>query len=790
VAGELKLGVMLLVPLGLAAAPEAASQAEAQAFVGKYCATCHSRQLQTGGLILEGMDFARVPASAEIWENALLKLRGGIMPPPNAPRPDHAASDGFAAWIEAQLEKGYFAKPNPGRVGLHRLNRAEYGNAIRDLLALEVDASDLLPADDSNFGFDNIADALSVSPVLLERYLTAAWKIAALAVGDPDISPATTTFRVRPDTSQDRHVEGLPLGTRGGLLARYNFPLDGEYRFKVRLWGNTVATIRGLELPHQVEITVDGRRIRSATIGGQEDADQGNVNPTASAEEIARRLEVQAPVKAGPHSVGVAFLLKSSGPSVDLIQPYQREKLDPINTSGIPEVDYLSISGPFHPTGPGDTPSRRQIFVCRPAAGADEVPCARRILSRLARLAYRRPATSSDMERLLSYYQRGRNNGGSFEAGVENALAFILVNPAFLFRGETDPAGTAAGATYRISDLELASRLSFFLWSSIPDEALLSQAAQGKLRTPAVLEQQVRRMLADRRADALLTNFLGQWLYLRNLRGIVPDQQVFPDFDDNLRQAMLRETELFVGNIMRQDRSVVEMVTADYTFLNERLAKHYGVPGVYGNQFRKVTMSDQARHGLLGQGSVLTVTSYPNRTSPVLRGKWILTNILGTPPPPPPPNAPPLDEVATGSMRERLEQHRSNPACNGCHRPMDPLGYALENFDAIGHWRERDGGSAVDPSGALPDGARLDGPAALRRAIGARPEQFARTVAQMMLTYALGRGLEYYDLPVVRRIARDAARQDYRFSAMVLGIVSSPPFQMRVKSGPAQGVHP
>jgi len=670
---------------------------------------------------------------------------------------------------------------------LHRLNRAEYASAIRDLLALDVDGAALFPPDDSNFGFDNIADALTTSPLLMEKYLDAAWKISSLAVGDPKMGPVTQTFRNRPDLSQDRHIDGLPLGTRGGILVKYNFPLDAEYRFKLRFWGNTVNTVRGLEQTTPVEITLDGARVRLATIGGQEDADLGNTNPTASAEQLAKRFDIQIPVKAGPHTVGVAFLHQSSGPNVELLQPYLREKLDPINTTGVPELDWVSISGPFKPTGSGDTPSRRQIFTCRPPAGADAVPCATKILTTLARRAYRRPLTETETERLLTYYQRGQNasgpgNAGSFDAGIETALSFILVSPQFLFRSETDPANVAPGGVYKLSDLELASRLSFFLWNSVPDDQLLAQATRGKLKDPAILEQQVRRMLADKHSDAFLNNFVGQWLYLRNLKGIVPDPQVFPDFDDNLRQAFLRQTELFTGSILHEDRSVVDLLTADYTFVNERLAKHYGIPNVYGNQFRRVTVTDPARRGLLGQGSVLTVSSYANRTSPVLRGKWILTNILGTPPPPPPPNVPPFNETASGTMRERMEQHRSNPACAGCHSMMDPIGFTLENFDAIGHWRSIDGGGKINASGALVGSGDLEGPADLVKALAARPEQFVRTMTEMLLTYSLGRGLEYYDMPVVRAITREAAKNDYRFSSLVLGIVKSPPFLMNTKA--------
>lgn len=775
----MKLSTYLLVILN-AVALNAAPEASPRELLDKYCVGCHSERLKTGGIVLEKIDTSKIGDRAELWEKVAEKIRGGMMPPPGMPRPDKAALDGLATWAENELDKAYTAHVNPGRVGLHRLNRAEYGNAIRDLLALEVDPADLLPADDSSAGFDNIADALTVSPVLLERYLSAAWKISAVAVGDPKITPTTQTFRVRSDASQDQHIEGLPVGTRGGILIKYNFPLDAEYRFKVRFWANTVNTVRGLEFPTRVEITLDGARVKLVTIGGQEDADLGNTNPTASAEQISKRVELQIPVKAGPHIVTVDFLQKSTGPNVDILQPFGREKLDPVNTAGIPEVDWVSVTGPINPTGSGDTPSRRQIFACRPQSDSEALPCARKILTAVARKAYRRPVTDSETERLLTYYQRGRNEGGTFDSGIETALAFLLVNPQFLFRSEGDPAGARPGTPYRISDYELASRLSFFLWSSIPDEELLNLAGQGKLSHPAVLEAQVRRMLTDKRAAALTSNFLGQWLYLRNLKGTVPDQQIFPDFDDNLRQAFEKETELFVGSIMREDRSVVDLINADYTFVNERLARHYGIPGVYGDQFRKVIIPNPARRGLLGQGSVLTVSSYTNRTSPVLRGKWVLTNIMGTPPPPPPPNVPPLKEIASGTMRQRLEEHRTNAACAACHKVMDPIGFSLENFNAIGQWRTTDQGESIDASAVLADGTAIDGAPALLDFLAARPDQFVRTMTRMLLTYALGRGTEYYDEPVVRMVERDAAKQNFRFSALVLGIVNSPPFQMQV----------
>jgi mono/diheme cytochrome c family protein len=784
------MGIAMIGLPPLEAAPQqpASNQptsATQRALLDKYCATCHSERLKTGGIVLEKIDTTKVGDHAELWEKVAEKIRGGMMPPPGMPRPDKAALDGLATWAENELDRAYLTHSNPGRVGLHRLNRAEYGNAVRDLLDLEVDPAELLPADDSSAGFDNIADALTVSPVLLERYLSAAWKISSVALGDPNITPATQTFRVRSDASQDQHIEGLPIGTRGGILVKYNFPLDAEYLFKVKFWSNTVNTVRGLEFPTRVEITLDGARVKLVTIGGESDANLGNTNPRASAEEISKRCELQIPIKAGPHTVAIAFLQKSTGPNVDILQPFGREKLDPVNTAGIPEVDFLSITGPINSTGSGDTPSRRRIMICKPQGNADALPCARKILTTLARKAYRRPITDSETERLLTYYQRGRNSGGSrldssFDSGIETAMAFMLVNPQFLFRSEIDPPGTAPGTSYRISDYELASRLSFFLWSSIPDEQLLTLAGQSKLRDPAVLEQQVRRMLTDKRADALTSNFLGQWLYLRNLKGTAPDQQIFPDFDDNLRQAFQQETELFVGSIMHEDHSVVDIINADYTYANERLARHYGIPNVYGDYFRKVAIPNGARRGLLGQGSVLTVSSYANRTSPVLRGKWVLTNIMGTPPPPPPPNVPPLKEISSGTMRQRMEEHRTNPACGACHKVMDPIGLSLENFDAIGEWRTADQGAAIDASGVLADGTTINGASDLLAFLSARPEQFVRTMTRMLMTYALGRATEYYDMPVIRGIERDAAKQNFRFSALVLGIVNSAPFQMKM----------
>jgi hypothetical protein len=695
----------------------------------------------------------------------------------------------FAVSLETSLDQAAAARPNPGRTPVHRLNRAEYANAIHDLLTIDVDASALLPADDESYGFDNIAETLRMSPVLLERYLSAARKISRLAVGDTNIIPSYETYRVRPDLGQDEHIEGLPLGTRGGLLIHHNFALDGEYIFKTKLALNTSAKVRGLDYPNDFVITVDGAIAHRATIGGKADEDASDDNSSDGEDSILARLLAKIPMKAGPHTVGIAFIQKTSAQPDGVMEPYLRSTVDPLEQRGVPLIDNVSIGGPFDATGPGDTPSRRRIFVCRPVSNADEVPCAKKIIATLARRAYRKPVSDSEMERLLGFYQQGRNEG-TFDQGIESALRFLLTDPKFVFRFERDPASVAAGAAYHVSDLELASRLSFFLWSSIPDDELLTVAAQGKLKDPAVLEAQVRRMLADPRSEALVSNFAGQWLYLRNVRGANPNIEEFPDFDDNLREGFRRETELFFDSIIHEDRSVLDLLTANYTFVNERLARHYGIPNVYGSRFRRVTITDDARRGLLGQGSFLLVTSYATRTSPVLRGKWILENVLGTPVPPPPPNVPALKENAPGakplSVRARLEEHRKNPACAVCHKIMDPVGFALENFDAVGQWRDSDAGNPIDASGVLVDGTKVDGPVALRKAIVSRPETFAGTMTEKMLTYALGRGLEYYDMPVVRGIVREMSANDYHFSALIMGIVKSAPFQMRVKKGEAQ----
>jgi hypothetical protein len=608
-------------------------------------------------------------------------------------------------------------------------------------------------------------------------------------MGDPATVPLTQTYRIPPDQAQTDHVEGLPLGTRGGILIRQNFPLDAEYDLNVVLLRNVLGYMTGLEWPHQLEISVDGERVFLAPVGGEEDNKLSDANFAAAAEAIDGRTKIRLPLKAGPHAIGATFLRKDSAESDEPLQLHTRDH-DLQNMNGIPQIDHVDITGPFHANGSGDTPSRRRILTCHPAASAtgaaaDEAACAKKILATLARRAYRQPVADGDIAPLMEFYQNGRKKG-TFDSGIESALEVLLTSPRFLFRTEIDPANGAPGSSYKLGDVEMASRLSFFLWSSIPDDELLTLAEKGKLKDPAVLEAQVQRMLADSRSSAMVSNFAGQWLFLRNLQSARPDGPTFPNFDDNLRQAYRHETEMLFDSIMRENRSVVELLTANYTFVNERLARQYGIPGVYGSQFRRVTLTDPARFGLLGQGSVLTVTSYPNRTSPVLRGKWILENILGTPPPPPPPGVPPLKENEEGakpkSVRELMEQHRASPNCATCHAVMDPLGFSLENFDATGEWRKKDFSGPIDPSGQLADGTKVNGPVSLREALMKHPEQFVNTMTEKMLTYALGRGLAYYDMPVVRAIVKDSARNNYRFTTLVMGIVKSTPFQMKTKN--------
>jgi len=760
--------------------------------VDKYCVSCHNQRLKTSGLALDTAELSDVAAHPEVWEKVIRKVGAGMMPPAGVPRPDDAAKRALISRLEGVLDNAAKARPNPGRPLVHRLNRAEYANAIRDLLAVELDVSSMLPPDDSSGGFDNNADVLGLSPVLLESYLTAAERITALAIGDPKAPPMGELFRVRQDESQDRHIEGLPLGTVGGILIPTTLPLDGEYQFQVRLFRTNLGTMRGLEYAHQLEISVNGERVHLASFGGDNEITASSDNPTITGDDVDGRFTVRVPLKAGPAQIGVAFVEKTHALNTRRLQSYVRSSSDTIDFSGYPHIDEIILTGPFKVTGVGDTPSRRRIFVCQPKAASEEDGCARKILATLARRAYRGDVSKEDLQTLQDFYQRGRQDG-SFDTGIDLALRRMLSSPKFLVRVERDPASLPAGSAYRLSDLEIASRLSFFLWSSIPDDPLLDVASKGGLKTPAGIDQQVRRMLADPKSQAFVDNFVGQWLQLRNLKTKQPNSHEFPDFDDNLRTALGTEAEMFFASIMREDRSVVDLMTADYTFLNERLARHYGIPNVYGTHFRRVTLKDDTRRGLLGKGAVLMVTSHPHRTSPVLRGKWVLENILGSPPPPPPDVVPPFDEEAGAakpkSVRERMEQHRRNPACASCHRMIDPAGLALENFDAIGGWRTRDGGTRgapVDASGQLIDGTQINGVVELRAALLREPEIFVRTMTEKLMTYALGRGLTATDMPAVRTVVRDSARDQYRFSSVILEIVRSVPFQMRTKSPAAE----
>src|SRR5262245_15719782 len=700
-----------------------------RALFDKYCVTCHNQRRKTAGLMLDTMDLDHVGDHAAVWEKVVQKLRTHEMPPPGLPRPDRASYRAAAESLESALDRAAAAKPNPGRVPIHRLNRAEFTNAVRDLLGLDIDRQSLLPADEADrHGFDNIAGVLSVSPALLERYMSAAARISRLAVGDSTIVPVFETYKNPKLLAQDdRMNEDLPFGSRGGLAIHHHFPLDAEFVVKIRLQRELYGYILGLGKPHRLEVRLDGALVKRFTVGGEGKGTPapatfvGNMLGAPEWEHYmqwaAAALEFRTPVKAGMHLVGVSFIDTPSEPE-GVLQPPQTGFDRATNElyHGNPAVDRVAIGGPYSASGPGDSPTRRKVFICRPAASDDEKPCARQILSTLARRAYRRPVTDKDVETLLTFYDDGRRIGG-FDQGIQRALERLLTDPDFLFRIERDPANLPPATPYRLTDIELASRLSFFLWSSIPDDELLDVAARGELTDPVVLERQVRRMLGDARSKALVSNFAAQWLGLRKIAGLTPDPDTFPDFDDNLRAAFVAETELFVDSQLREDRSLVDLLNADYTFVNERLARHYRIPHVYGNRFRKVTL-DEDRRGLLGQGSILALTSYPNRTSPVLRGKWLLDNILGTPPPPPPPDVPDLAETGEGgkraSLRERMEQHRKNTVCAGCHMRMDPLGFALENFDAIGKWRATSEDAPIDPSAALPDGSQFEGIVGLR----------------------------------------------------------------------------
>jgi cytochrome c551/c552 len=760
---------------GLGAGPLPAQRA----VIEQYCVVCHNQKMKTAGLLLDKLVLAPVGEHAEQWEKVVRKLRAGMMPPSGMPRPNAATYEALTEALENDLDRAALAHPHLPAPGVHRVNRTEYANAIHSLLALDIDPAVYLPADDSSYGFDNVVSGLEVSPALVEGYVDAAAKISRLALGH-ETEPARKIYHVREDYSQEEHIEGLPFGTRGGMLIHHYFPADGEYSIS---WDPVRTTVGGLyggdSEDEQAEVLIDGARVKEFRIGKDV--------PIAS---LRDKNVVRVPVKAGERTVGVTFSATTYVPNVDLNHHYRRSILDDNVIAGFtftPQVSSVTIAGPYDGKRPADTPSRGKILICKPSSAGDEMPCARKILTTLARQAYRRPITDSDNESLMNMYQAGRN-AGDFEDGIERGLEFILAHPEFVFRTEDGPANVKPGQAYRISDLELASRLAYFLWSAGPDDELIRLASQGKLRNPGVLEAQTRRMLADGRTHQLVKNFAGQWLQLRVMQSSTPEGIDYPDFDDNLRQAFRTEAEMFFESVVREDRSIIDLLDGDYTFVNERLAAHYGIPNVYGSQFRRVKLTGalDVRRGLLGKGGIELVTSISDRTSPVQRGKWVMTNILGIVPPDPPPNVPALKEASAGSngpqtMRQLMEAHRANPACAGCHKMMDPIGFAMENFDGIGKWRTEDAGQKVDASSQLTDGTKINGVVDLRNALLRYSPQFARVVTEKLLTYALGRGVEYQDMPVVRAIVREAARNNYRFSTLVEGIVKSEPFQMNRK---------
>jgi len=769
---------------------------EFQPMVTKYCVGCHNTRnpLPAGApLALDKVNLADPAADPVTWERVVKKLGVGAMPPQGAPNPGAADLAKFRSALVAHLDAAAAKKKEPGKFVLHRLNRTEYANAVRDLLGVTIDPTDLLPSDGGEFGFDNVATALKTSPLMLERYVAAGLQVATLAVGDATAEPGTATYTISTVVSQDQHVEGLPLGTRGGILVEHTFPADGEYVFSGRLL-KTVAEglsgVEGHETPHNFVVTIDGKPVFTAPIGGKADHDAAKENTPVPREEFNKRMtSPRVKVTAGLHDVGFTFVERPQQEQ-NMWQPVLRATQEAHNPSGMPRLRNGIIEGPYAVTGAGNSESRRRVFVCTPKTAAQEAPCADRILSGVARRAFRRPLVKGDTDAALTMYREERSAGGDFDAGIRSGLARVLTSPAFLFRSEHDPANLPNGAAHQITDIDLASRLSFFLWSSIPDDELLNLAIAGRLRAPGVLDSQVKRMIADPRADALMTAFTGQWLQLRNLDKVTPDVLLYPDFDDNVRQAMRRETELLFASIVRENRSALTLLDADYTFVNERLAKHYGIDGVYGSRFRRVPVTDPNRRGLLGHASLLSMTSVANRTSPVLRGKYIISNLLNTPPLPPPAVVPDLAESAQKdrptTVRQQLERHRANPVCASCHRNIDPVGFALENYDAVGQWRTATReGLTIDTAGVLSDGSKVDSPTALRQALLARPEVFVGTIAEKMLIYALGRGLEPVDMPVVRSVVKNAAAQNYAMQSIVLGIVRSVPFQMRTALRPA-----
>ena len=786
----------LLVSIIFAAFSAAAVEAQPSTVLDRYCVGCHNDKVKTAGFSLTSLNLARPEQNAETWEKIIRKLRTRAMPPPRLPRPDEKSYNELAGYLENAIDVAASKDPNPGRPGMHRLNRAEYVNAIRDLLAVNVKAGSLLPPDDSAYGFDNVGSVLTVSPTLLERYLSAAGKISRLAVGDAKPRPEVSTYQVPEQLVQSgRMDENLPFGSRGGAVFVHDFPADGEYTIQIRLLRDDGigGVIRGVALHRRIDLRIDSARVKLFTFGGEQKGKPGSIEQ----EEYERNgadaaLEFRLPVTAGPHQIGVTFMVEQSSEPEGIYRPAVLGLNAALRAgrASEPWIDNVSINGPFNPTGPGETPSRRRIFACRPAPEASalqEESCATRILASLARQAYRRPVGDGDLQALLKFYRLGHKQG-DFDQGIRMAIERMLVSVNFLFRTETDPPNPAPHTNYRVADLDLASRLSFFLWSSIPDEELLNLAERGRLRDPAVLASQVQRMIRDQRFHEFSGNFFGQSLQLRQVPNLTPDPIAFPSFDENLRQAFENETELFLESMLKEDHPLMDLVNANYTFVNEDLALHYDIPNVHGSSFRRVTLQDDRRRGLLGQGSILALTSYATRTSVVLRGVWVLDNILGTPPAPPPPIVPDLkvhtEDGRFLTVRQALEQHRASPACASCHARIDPIGFALENFDGIGKWRTTEGPehAPIDSSGSLPDGTRIQGPAELRNVLLAHPDQFATVVAEKLLTYALGRSIEYYDQPAVRKIVRGAARDNYRWSSLISGVVESKPFQMRRSS--------
>ncbi|MBZ5601881.1 MAG: DUF1592 domain-containing protein [Acidobacteriia bacterium] len=778
--------VAFLAAAGLAQTPPAAAPQQTgpmtltaqKAMVTQYCSGCHNDKLKSGGFTFSKVDLAKPGDSAEQLEKVIRKLQAGMMPPAGMPRPNAATVKGFVTAVSNGVDQAAAAHLNPGRPPLHRLNRTEYANSIRDLLKVDVDVSQLLPPDDSSHGFDNMADVLTISPALMEGYIRAAGRISREAVGDKDAAAVTSTYQISRTISQMRHVDGAPMGTRGGMVITHDFPADGEYVFKLGFYYSPTGPLFGLNQGkgQQIEISVNGER--AALL---------DINPAMTlANDGIKTPPIK--VKAGPQKIAAAFISTFDGPLEDEYRMVEQSLVDVSagtipGVSTLPHLHEMSITGPVKVEGISETPARKKIFSCRPAAGSDEVPCAKKIITTLAKQAYRRPVNENDIEGLLGFFQQGRNAENDFDAGIRTAIQAMIASPEFVFRFERAPANVAPGSNYRITDLELASRLSYFLWSASPDDQLVSIASQNKLHEPAILEKQVKRMLADPRSDALTNTFAYQWLHLQNIKEWSPDLFLFPDFDRTLSQSAVKETEMLFDNVMREDRPLTELLTANYTFVNERLAKHYGIPNIVGERFRRIPLTDPNRFGLLGQTSILMLTSYANRTSPTVRGKYVMEVILGTPPPNPPPNVPAFKEVGLNdkpqSVRERIEEHRKNEPCRSCHQMMDPIGLALENFDAVGLWRVNDGGFKIDATGKMFDGAKLDGPVSLRQAILSHSDAFIGGFTESLMSYGLGRVIDYRDMPFVRAAEREAGRNDNRFSAFILGIVKSPPFQLR-----------